>query len=332
MCLTVASGRDTIAYSSGPSFPVPPDYAARSIDLNEDGTPDFSFWSPSGPLCTFDIPSSFCTWPYYVGAAGTNQVLITGYEALLQSFGAEIGSNAPPGAAWATPWFGAGLAAYWWSSDGETIDGQLVYGGWSGSLGELGIAYLGVCFYADDGAHYGWVRVRLPSPDAVLGGNLFEFAPVVVDWACETRPDKPIRTGDIDSASGSIQFTVEWSSPHRRLRRLDQDLGTGSFLLAGTTLRGELGLADQFSSAQVIGPDDHHKGTTPLLDFGHPLVAKASHTAFFHEATLTHSQVIRLLHGDYCVTVDNGALSGRIQPDLTVHDARDLFRQYRPTR
>ena len=313
ICLTAASGRGTIAYSSGPSFPVPPEYAARSIDLNVDGAPDFSFWS-SGPLITDDYPSSGGVWPYYVSAAGTNQMLIASYDALLQPFGAEIGSNAPTGAIWGTPWFGAGLAAYWWSLYGRDINGQLVYSGWSGSIGDLGVAYLGVRFYAADGPHYGWVRVRLPSPDPVLGGSLIGVAPVVVDWACETRPNKLIRAGDIDSARESVQFTVEFLTPHPRPRHSDQYIGTGSFILTGNMLRGELSLAGQFSSAQIIGPGDHRKGATPLLDFGFPLVARASHTAFFHEATLTHSQVIRLLHSEYWVTVDNGALAVRIPP------------------
>ena len=141
-----------------PSFPIPPDYAARSIDLNRDGAPDFSFWS-SGPICPADDPTSFCSWPYSVGTLSINGMLVVAHIGLLQSFGAEIGSNAPLGAAWSRPFFGvdtrAVLTAEWWSRDGQVINGQLVYNGWSGSLGDLGIAYLGVRFYPADGPHYG---------------------------------------------------------------------------------------------------------------------------------------------------------------------------------
>ena len=309
LCLTATSAQCAIVYSPGPATQSPPlQYPpSQNVDLDGDGLADFSFWS-SGAIVTHDIPSSGGLWPYYVGAAGTNQMLIVGYDAFLQPFGAEIGSNAPPAAIWGTPWFGAGLAAYWWSLYGREIDGQLVYSGWGGALGDLGVAYLGVYFYAADGPHYGWVRVRLPSP----GGSLFD-APAVVDWAYDTRPDTPIRAGDIGSAGESVQFTVEWSTAPRS-RDPGQDVSSGSFILTGNTLRGELSLAGQFSGAQVIGPGNQGKKADPVLDFGQPLVASTSHTAFFREATLTHSQIVKLLHGKYCVTVDNGALTGQILP------------------
>jgi hypothetical protein len=315
LCLSTNSALCAIVYSPGPASQSPPlQYPpSRNVDLDSDGQADFSVWS-SGAICTDDYPSSFCSWPYYVGAAGTNQILITGYDALLQTFGAEIGRNAPSGAVWGTPWYGAGLAAYWWSLYGQVIDGEVVYSGWAGPIGGLGVAYLGGGFYAGDGPHYGWVRVRLPRPDGGQGGLLFEIAPVVVDWAYETRPDTPIRAGDIGSAGESVQFTVEWSNPLRRSRNPGQDLGTGSFILTGNRLRGELSLAGQLAAAQVIGPGNQGKKADPVLDFGQPLVASAGHTAFFREATLTHPQIVKLLHGKYQVTVDNGALTGQILP------------------
>jgi len=315
LCLTVTSAQSAIVYSPGPASQSPPlQYPpSRSVDLDSDGLADFSFWS-YGPITTFNIPPSSLTWQHYVSAVGTNQMLIAGYSAFLQSFGAEISSNAPAGTIWGTPWFGAGLAVLWWRWDGREINGQPVYhGGWAGPLGDLGVAYLPVGFYAADGLHYGWIRVRLPSLDSDQGGFFILSAPVVVDWAYETCPDIPIRAGDIGSAGESVQFTVEWSTAPRS-RDPGQDVSSGSFILTGNTLRGELSLAGQFSGAQVIGPGNQGKKADPVLDFGQPLVASTSHTAFFREATLTHSQIVKLLHGKYCVTVDNGALTGQILP------------------
>jgi hypothetical protein len=328
LCLSLTSARGAIVYSPGPASQSPPlsIQFSHNVDLDADGFADYSFWS-YGPICTMDYPSSFCSWPHYVSASGTNLILITGFDALLQAIDAEISSYPPPGALWGTPWYGAGLAVLWWGRSGQITNGQpIIEGGWGGPLANLGVAYVGVRLCANDGPHYGWIRTRLPVPslDSSPEGYFFGFAPVVVDWAYETCPDKPIRAGDIGSAGESVQFTVEWSNPHRGPRPSIQDKATGSFILTGNTLRGELRLASQFSSAQIIGPGNPHKGANPVSDFGPPLVAKASHTAFFHEATLTHSQVKHLLHGKYCVTVDDGTLAGQILPAAPVHRARDL--------
>ena len=80
------------------------------------------------------------------------------------------------------------------------------------------------------------------------------------------------------------------------------------------TLRGELTLAGQFSSAQILDPN-HHRATDRLLsDFGQPLVSTTDHTDFFHYATLTRSQVNQVVHGEYFVSIDDGALAARILP------------------
>ncbi len=324
--LAATSAHCAIVYSPGPASQSPPlRYPpSQDVDLDGDGLADFSLWS-YGVICTDDYPSSFCSWPYYVGAVGTNQILLSGYHLILQSFGADIGSHAPPGTAWATPQFGAWLAASWWSLYGNEIDGQLVYSGWRGPLGDLGVAYMAVRFYAADGSHYGWIRVRLPSPS----GFLFD-APVVVDWAYETCPDRPIRAGDIGSAGESVQFTVEWSSPRHGSGRATPEVGTGSFILTGNRLRGELSLAGQFSSAHIVGPGNPRQRAEPLSDFGQPLVANASRSAFFSEVILTSSQVKHLLRGQYCVTVDDGVLTGQILLLASAHRGPRLIRPIPP--
>lgn len=310
VCLTATSARCAIVYSPGPATPSQSWFFSFgwNVDLDSDGVADFAF--PVSPtLSTMDYPSSFSSTPFYAGAAGTNELLVSGYYSSVQSFGTWVGGEPPPGADWSTPGSVALLTDQWWSLYGRDIGGQLVYFGWSGPLAVSGTGYQGVRFYQADGLHYGWIRV-------VLGL-------IVVDWAYETCPDKPIRAGDIDSARESVQFTVEFLTPHPRPRHPAQVVGTGSLILTGNTLRGELSLAGQFSSAQILDPN-HRRATDRLVsDFGPPLVSTSDHTAFFQDATLTRSQVNQLLHGAYYVSIDDGALAARILPTPPVHHDRE---------
>ena len=146
---------------------------------------------------------------------------------------------------------------------------------------------------------------------------------MVVDWAYETRPNTAIRAGDIDSTRESVQFTVEFLTPHPRPRHPAQVVGTGSLILAGNTLRGELSLAGQFSSAQILDPDHPHGKGRLVSDLGPPLVSTTTHTAFFHDATLTRSQLVQLLHGTFHVSIDNGTLEARIVPAPPTHHGHE---------
>lgn len=57
----------------------------------------------------------------------------------------------------------------------------------------LGItAYMGVQFAAQDGMHYGWVRIDAPS---------FEGGGIILDWAYETRPGEAILAGAVPEPS-----------------------------------------------------------------------------------------------------------------------------------
>jgi len=245
--------------------------------------------------------------PFHVQAAGTNEFLVSGYYSSVQSFGAWIAGDPPSRAAWSTPGASALLTDQWWSLYGRDTGAQIVHSGWNGPLAVSGVGYLGVRFYQPDGLHYGWIRALLNSP-------------MVVDWAYETRPNTPIRAGDIDSTKDSIQFTVEFLTPHPRPRHPAQVVGTGSLILTGNTLHAELSLAGQFSSAQILDPN-HRRPTDRLVShLGQPLVSTSDHTAFFHDVTLTRSQVNQLLHGEYVVSLDGGALSARILPTPHAHN------------
>ena len=178
-----AWAQSTIAYTGGPAFPIPSEFAPASVDLDHDATADFTLVAGFA-ICTMDVPTSFCSMSLYVTSLGTNALLTQGYYASIVSVGEWVGELAPSNSVW----FAGGnttLLTWWWSPRNGTS-------GASGPLGELGEGYLGVRFSAADGQHYGWVHVR---------------EAVVLDWAYEMRPHVPIR-------AGARPVPVPLSSPH----------------------------------------------------------------------------------------------------------------------
>lgn len=173
-CSNCGWSQSTIAYSAGPAFQIPTPFVPASIDLDRDGSPDFSFIGGL-PLCTMDVPTSLCTWSFYVATLGTNGLLVQGSDASLLSAGEWIAPMASSNGVWSSAG-NATLLSFFWSQ-------RLGTSGSTGPLATLGEGYLGARFYGADGLHYGWVHVRL------------ELAPVVIDWAYETRPGVPIQAG-----------------------------------------------------------------------------------------------------------------------------------------
>jgi hypothetical protein len=335
LCVSLAtlSAHSGIIYSGGPSFPAGNlrDWSTADLDMNHDGAVEFSFWS-SGMLCTADIPTSGCGWPFYVRTALANGVLMKGYDVSPQLLGEQILSEPPTNATWNIPggFYGAGISYWWYSLQGRDLGGQLAHSGWSGGVGEVGVGYLGVRFHAADGLHYGWIRVRLPrgmllfqplpaNPSPLPASDqplpvLLELTPVVVDWAYESRTNTPIRAGDIGSDSDSVQFKVEFFEAESRPGEPLHEAGKGSVILTGDKLRCELELNGRYASAELCGPSNTRSHSRALWNFGPPLLASASRTAFFGDMELSHAQLIHLARGKLYVRVDDGALVGRILP------------------
>ncbi len=166
-----ARSQSTIAYTDGPAFQIPSEFIPATIDLDRDRSPDFSLIS-TFPICTADVPSSFCSWSFYITALSTNALLIqTNYAA-----GLSAGDWVGPDTSSNDVWWGGGtvpLLTWWWSPRDGTSGSR-------GPLAALGEGYLGVRFSGAGGMHYGWVHVR---------------ETIVMDWAYETRLGVPIRAG-----------------------------------------------------------------------------------------------------------------------------------------
>ena len=167
--------QSTIAYSAGPAFQTPAGFLPVSFDLDQDGSADFGFMD-SGTLCTTDVPCSLCTLSFDVLILGTNGLLVQGSYAAILPAGEWIGPVTSSNGVWSSAG-NSTLLSLWWSERYGTS-------GSTGPLATMGEGFLGARFYGADGLHYGWVHVRLAL-----------VAPVVVDWAYETRPGVPIQAG-----------------------------------------------------------------------------------------------------------------------------------------
>jgi len=325
-----AFGQSTIAYFNGPAFPVPAFEVSRTLDLNQDGIVDFNF-AGGTPICTQDIPISACAWRFSVDGNGINQQLwatplflgVFSPPVLLQPFGAWITSNPPPPTLWGDPRFGSTLATYFFS--------QRQPSRWLFPLGTVGIGYLGVRFHAADGLHYGWIRVRLPRSDVGADDSTFEFTPVVMEWAYETRPETPIRVGATGREDETTEFTVDFRNPDGTPHGINADLSTGRVQLLGDSLRYEIRAIGSHESAELRGPSPPRSNARPVASLAHPRidvhffsirasdpntlqVEPATASVFFGELALSRSQIIQLKRGAYHVSVGDAAVIGRVVP------------------
>ncbi|MBI3882133.1 MAG: hypothetical protein HY301_18995 [Verrucomicrobia bacterium] len=324
--VSVACGQSSITYFDGPAFQVPALNFSRAFDINQDGATDFHF-SGGSPICTTDIPVSACVWPFSMDGNGTNQILgsiFFGAPATIQLFGEWIGSNAPPPALWSDPRNGVPLATYFLS--------QVQPSNWGLSrLGTVGVGYLGVRFYAADGLHYGWIRVRLPRSDATLNNSAFEFAPVVMEWAYETRPETPIRAGDTGLDSVSEKFAVVFPDFDCTPAGFNADFNIGRIEIRGDTLRYEFRVVGSYQSADLRGPSAPHSRAKPIADLAHPRIdvrffcpryvdpntieaRVMPASVFVGEVKLSNGQIQQLKRGACYVSIGGGAIIGRVVP------------------
>ena len=239
---TTLSSRGEIIYVNGPAFQI----GSQGVDFDGDGAIECLF-SSGGMICTADIPSSACYWPFYVGSGAASQLIVAGSDASVLPLATGIASAPPSGANWSAPSSGANLVIYLSSPRNGTSE-------WVGPLAAAGAGYLGVRFQAADGLHYGWIRVRMQQP--------LEFLPVVVDWAYETTPDKPILAGDkpvyFSASLAGVNEVSPNNSPHS---------GSGWFALEGDTLNYGFTYDGAFqpTSANIYGPATPRMNSSNLV-------------------------------------------------------------------
>ena len=182
----VCLGQGTIVHVTAPEEFGTFQGGSLPVDLNGDGTPDFTFVATRGD--------------FSVDGTSSNAVVA------LPAGGLDLGG-------WAVP-----------TRDGATLQAQLPDGLiWYATLhtqygslpalltscmdvGCIGFftgesAYMGVRFQAADGTHYGWMFLDLPFV-GINGGYIRE-------WAYETRPNTPIKAGARPvMAAGAVPVVV----------------------------------------------------------------------------------------------------------------------------
>jgi hypothetical protein len=211
----------TAVHGAGPvSFPPLLDSLTSTVDVDQDGHADYGL--QGSIVCTTLFPSD-CSTTFGLSCLASNQLLAQGLKPLAVPLGTSIGPAAPTNAAWGN----AGMDSLTSTRSGSC------YLPYTGELGRLGEAYLGVKLRRADGDHYGWMRVRLPKrtsfpvlnptcpgspnfPDpsgpggmtnlvpVLQPGNLDlpsqtivvgELSPVIEEWAYEPAPNTPILAG-----------------------------------------------------------------------------------------------------------------------------------------
>jgi len=177
-------GQGTIVYMQ-PNQPIyyGPVAFQTGIDVNGDGTPDFTLFGPAPETSVDNV---------VLAPLGSNRLIAipepppdTGYLVAALNQGALIGPSLAgvPGAEWysnQTDQYGHALIGAM-----AGIDGQIsVIGYFAGKPS----AYIGFDLYYDGASHYGWMQVE--NPLAIVAGQ-------VVDWAYQTSPNTPILAGQV---------------------------------------------------------------------------------------------------------------------------------------
>ena len=182
-----------------------------SFDLNDDGDLDFSIgprWVASGPdhlHIYFGIQQ-----PQRVGP--TNAALTDGEVVPVVESGLSIGPTSEP-------WSWTELVVDRKIAGVSLVDGLL------GFPPSPATQFIGVRFHADDGLHYGWIRLARnywepydtnhpdwpPGTDpngrygnAISLPRIDQFSPGVIDWAFETTPNTPIAAGAVPEPATTI--------------------------------------------------------------------------------------------------------------------------------
>jgi hypothetical protein len=168
-----------------------------NLDLNHDGIADFrlvNWWyNRYGHLRIFPMPPP--------AARGTNEIYGPRYNGWAAALSA--GVSVGPGGAFRKS---NNSMVYVWAGSGG--------GTWmSGSWFDVTNGYLGLKFFIDGKAHYGWARLN------VLGKGHVAIQATLTGYAYETEPNKPIVTGrtkgsdDTDSVEPLDPTTLSAPSP-----------------------------------------------------------------------------------------------------------------------
>ncbi|MEX2142209.1 MAG: PEP-CTERM sorting domain-containing protein [Pirellulales bacterium] len=183
---------------AGKAIDYPP-IPSQPIDMNRDGEADFYLdrflylnniptWvrQETLRLGTYDPYQSF---EERLQSPNGNSALVEAGQLALLSPGDLVDGAAAAGRQWVDAFDPVYI------SEDNTFNGPP--GGWEGIWGAAGGGIAGVRIPADDGLHYGWIKLRVENWEENTPNGFREHGPTAIDWYLESRPDTPVVVGAV---------------------------------------------------------------------------------------------------------------------------------------
>lgn len=292
-----AEEKDTIFYHAAE---VPLDGLYFLADLDQDGSFDYYFTGFTVVSTYSDFPATLTPELTTFSLNGNDYLTDTNGNIQQEPAGYTFGPHTLSGQTWGQ--IGSQLPLL--SSGYGDI--------WSGFGGEPPECFIGVKFLSGGQQHYGWIRLLMPTrqpPQAAAQATVF---PVIADWAYESRPNTPIRAGEVGPADEPDVFTVDFENPDGTLHESDIRRSTGSFILQGDTLHYEMVLVGSHTNLDILDFADS-KPVFSLVETPTGLPGFPTYVIGGIQQ-LSRRQIAQIRQGRYYVSVDQGTILGWIVP------------------
>ena len=103
-----------------------------------------------------------------------------------------------------------------------SVDNSLAFqapGAWEGLWGAAREGFAGVRIAADDGVHYGWIKLRVENWNEETPNSIRLNGPLATDWYLESRPNTPIVAGAVPEPASVVLIFVSIACIVGLLRR-----------------------------------------------------------------------------------------------------------------
>jgi hypothetical protein len=189
-----------------------PPIPSQPIDMDRDGDTDFYLnrllflnniptWvrQETLQLGTYDPFDPYARYEGRIPSANGNSALVEAGQLALLSQGELVGGAATAGRQWVDAFDPIYI------SEDNTFNGPP--GAWEGVWGDAAVGFAGVRIPADDGVHFGWIKLRVENVEDPTTSYFRGQSPTAIDWYLESRPDTPVVVGAVPEP-GSLALVV----------------------------------------------------------------------------------------------------------------------------
>jgi hypothetical protein len=175
---------------------------SQPIDMDRDGETDFYLnrllflnniptWvrQETLQLGTYDPFDSFARYEGRIPSANGNSALAEAGQLALLSPGDVVDGSAKAGRQWVDAFEPVYI------SEDNSLNGPP--GAWEGIWGAARGGFAGVRIPADDGMHYGWIKLRVENVEDRTTSYFRGQSTTAIDWYLESRPDTPVVVGAV---------------------------------------------------------------------------------------------------------------------------------------